>query len=163
MSSFAEAVPSILVIVVILLAIRNGRLKREKEVLAKQLSGMRNKEGEGNQESAAAKKTAEVGVVPTGHCCPNCHSGSTEIYKISQDQEVWICRACIQTWLVASPPASRTMAYSDNPGWACTIQNTSCPGCGSSKFEMRTYGGPWEYADTHSAHCGKLIRRLYEA
>jgi len=28
---------------------------------------------------------------------------------------------------------------------------------------MRTYGGPWEYADTHCAQCGKLIRRYDEA
>ena len=47
--------------------------------------------------------------------------------------------------------------------WTYESQNSSCPSCGSSEFEMRTYGGPWEYADTHCAQCGKLIRRYDEA
>jgi hypothetical protein len=44
--------------------------------------------------------------------------------------------------------------------WTYVDQNKSCPDCGSSEFEMRTYGGPLEYADTHCAKCGKLIRRF---
>ena len=49
MSSFAEAVQAILAIVVIGLAIQNGKLKREKELLFKQLCRMRDKEEGGNR------------------------------------------------------------------------------------------------------------------
>ena len=44
--------------------------------------------------------------------------------------------------------------------WTYTSPNTSCPDCGSTEFEMRSYGGPMEYADTHCAKCGRLIRRF---
>jgi tRNA(Ile2) C34 agmatinyltransferase TiaS len=47
-----------------------------------------------------------------------------------------------------------------NTQWTYTAQNASCPDCGSTEFEMRTYGGPMEYADTHCAKCGRLIRRF---
>jgi hypothetical protein len=51
-------------------------------------------------------------------------------------------------------------SYSANGRWTYAVQNTSCPECGCTVFEMRTYGGPLEYADTHCARCGKLIRRF---
>ena len=43
-----------------------------------------------------------------------------------------------------------------------TDQNTLCPSCGSTVFEMRTYGGSWDDADTHCAGCGKLIHSAWE-
>ena len=160
MSSFAEAVIAILVIAVIGLAIRNGKLKREKELLFKQLRRMRDKEERKNPELAATQETAEVQEIETGHSCPNCKSGLTEIYERSRDQEGWICRACNHTWLVLNPPRYSPVVPSGKSRWTYTIRNTSCPDCGCVEFEMRTYGGPWEYADTHCASCGKLIRRF---
>lgn len=160
MSSFAEAVQAILVIAVIGLAMKNSRLKREKEFLFKQLRGVRDKERENNEELSAPKETTEVSKIATGHSCPNCKSGSTEIYKRSRDQEVWICRACIQTWIVVNTSSSSPVVSSKDSPWGYTSPDKSCPDCGSNRFEMRTYGGPWEYADTHCAHCGKLIRRF---
>ena len=118
MSGFAEAVQAILVIAVIGLAIRNGKLKREKELLLKQQQRIRDKEQGENPELAAAQETAK------------------------------------------NPPRYSPVVSSGNSRWVYTIQNTSCPDCGSIEFEMRTYGGPWEYADTHCANCGKLIRRF---
>jgi hypothetical protein len=60
----------------------------------------------------------------------------------------------------ASLPCNSRVAPSANGLWTFAIQNTSCPDCGCTEFEMKTYGGPWEYADTHCAGCGKLIRRF---
>src|ERR1700674_2835831 len=117
MSSFAEVVQAILTIVVIGLAIRNGKLKREKELLFKQLCRMRDKEEGGKRELFAMQAKQEIAEVP----------------EVETDS--W------RTYMVQ-------------------IQNTSCPDCGSTEFEMRTYGEPWEYADTHCAKCGKLIRRF---
>ena len=48
-------------------------------------------------------------------------------------------------------------------GWTYTVQNTSCPECGSNEFECRTYGGSWDDADIHCAKCGRLIHRAWEA
>jgi hypothetical protein len=60
------------------------------------------------------------------------------------------------------PVPVQTLAsrHSANTGWTYTSPNTSCPDCGSTEFEMRTHGGPMEYADTHCAKCGRLIRRF---
>jgi ribosomal protein L37AE/L43A len=107
----------------------------------------------------------------TAHPCPNCKSGPTEIYERSRGGVGWICRACNHTWLVSSQshdrpvvPSANSLSWCGEPvpnsRWTFTIQNTSCPHCASKEFEMRTYGGPWEYADTHCAACGKLIRRF---
>jgi len=115
MSSFAEAVQAILAIVVIGLAIQNGKLKREKELLFKQLCRMRDKEEGEKPELFAMQAKQEIAEVPV------------------VETDSWL------TYMV---------------------QYTSCPDCGSAEFEMRTYGGPWEYADTHCAKCGKLIRRF---
>jgi hypothetical protein len=60
----------------------------------------------------------------------------------------------------ASSSGRDPVAPSGNGGWTYEAQNTSCPECGCTKFEMRTYGGPWEYADTHCDRCGRLIRRF---
>ena len=99
----------------------------------------------------------------TEHPCPNCKSGATEIYETSREGEGWICGACSHSWLVSSqPPYYRQVVPTANVWWTYTVQNQSCPDCGSTEFEMRTYGGPWEYADTHCAECGKLIHR-YDA
>lgn len=49
-----------------------------------------------------------------------------------------------------------------NREWTYTVQNASCPECGSDRFELRTYGGSWDDADTHCAKCGKLIHRAWE-
>jgi hypothetical protein len=60
----------------------------------------------------------------------------------------------------AAPTQFQKTAPSAKGLWTYVDQNKSCPDCGSSEFEMRTYGGPLEYADTHCAKCGKLIRRF---
>jgi len=60
----------------------------------------------------------------------------------------------------ADPARFQENAPSAQGLWTYVDQNKSCPECGSSEFEMRTYGGPLEYADTHCAKCGKLIRRF---
>jgi hypothetical protein len=59
----------------------------------------------------------------------------------------------------AAPARLQTTVRSGKGLWTYADQNKSCPDCGSHEFEMRTYGGPWEYADTHCAGCGKLIHR----
>jgi hypothetical protein len=59
----------------------------------------------------------------------------------------------------AAPKEFQTV-LSANRLWTYVDRNTSCPDCGSSEFEMRDYGGPSEFADTHCAKCGKLIRRF---
>ena len=115
MSRFAEIVQAILVISVIGLAVRNRKLKREKEILSEQLCRMREKEEGRNPEPVPMQATQ-----------------------------------------LESDP----VAPSADGLWTFPIQNTSCPDCGCTEFEMRTYGGPWEYADTHCAGCGKLIRRF---
>lgn len=117
-------------------------------------------------EAALKRRIKPAGYRPTSpeieteHPCPNCKSGPTEIYERSREGEGWICRACNHAWLVSSPSRYCPVAPSANPRWTYTVQNTSCPDCGSTEFEMRTYGGPWEYADTHCAKYGKLIRRF---
>jgi hypothetical protein len=60
------------------------------------------------------------------------------------------------------PAPAQTLAprHSAKTRLTYTFQNTSCPDCGSTEFEMRTYGGPMEYADTHCAKWGRLIRRF---
>lgn len=162
MGSLAEAA---LVIVAIALAIRNRTLKRENELLFKQLCGMRDR-GEGKNPELAAVQAkqvaAEVPTIETELFCPNCKSGPTELRERSCEGEGWICRACNHTWLVSSQPRYCPVAPATNSPreWTFTDQKTSCSDCGSTVFEMRTYGGPWEYADTHCATCGKLIRRF---
>jgi hypothetical protein len=125
MSSFAEAVQAILLIAVIGLAVRNWKLKREKELLFARL-----------QEKAEGRNLELVAVQAK--------------QEIAEGQE-------IET---ASVPRYSRAAPSANGLWIFAIQNTSCPDCGCTEFEMKTYGGPWEYADTHCAGCGKLIRRF---
>jgi transcription elongation factor Elf1 len=162
MGSLAEAA---LVIAVIALAIRNRTLKKEKELLFKQLCGMRDG-GEGKSPEPAAAQTkkvvSEVPKIETELFCPNCKSGPTEIYEGSREGGL-VCRACDHTWIVSNQPGYCPVVPSTNSPnreWTYADQNTSCPDCGSTEFEMRTYGGPWEYADTHCAKCGKLIRRF---
>lgn len=121
MSSSAEVVQALLVVVVIGLAMRNARLKREKELLSKQLGEMRTREEEGKGAERIAVEALNPGIaavpdIEKEHSRPDRDSGPAE----------------------------------------------SCPECGSTEFEMRTYGGPWEYADTHCARCGKLILRFDE-
>ena len=105
-------------------------------------------------------------VTETEQSCPNCKSGPTEIYERSREGEGWICRACNHRWLVSrqlvssQPHYHRRVAPAANGRRTYTVQNESCPDCGSTELEMRTYGGLWEYADTHCAECGKLIRRF---
>ena len=60
----------------------------------------------------------------------------------------------------ASSPGRVPAAPSGNGRWTYEAQNRSCPDCGCTQFEMRTYGGPWEYADTHCDRCGRLICRF---
>jgi hypothetical protein len=129
MDSLAEAA---LVIVVMALAIRNRTLKKEKELLFKQLCGMRDRGDRKNPELAALQAKQEIAEVP----------------KIRTENSF------------SSPNFESD--HSSGGRWTYESQNRSCPNCGSTVFEMRTYGGPWEYADTHCAQCGKLIRR-YDA
>ena len=125
MSSFAEAVQGILVIAVIGFAVRNWKLKREKELLFAQL---REKTEGRNPELVAMQAKQEIA-----------EGLEIETARLTRYSRV---------------------APSANGLWTFAIQNTSCPGCGCTEFEMKTYGGPWEYADTHCAGCGKLIRRF---
>jgi rubredoxin len=39
----------------------------------------------------------------------------------------------------------------------------SCPDCGPTELEMRTYGGSWDDADFHCAKCGRLIHPSWSA
>jgi hypothetical protein len=125
MSSFAEAVQALLIIAVIGLAVRNWKLKREKDLLFAQL---REKAERRNRDLVDTQAKQEIVAGPE-----------------------------IET---ASLPRYGRVAPSANGLWTFAIQNTSCPDCGCIEFEMKTYGGPWEYADTHCAGCGKLIRRF---
>ena len=125
MSSFAEEVQALLVIAVIGLAVKNWKLKREKELLFAQLG-----------EKAEGR--------------------TRDLVDMQAKQEI-VAGPEIDT---ASLPRYSRVAPSANGLWTFAIQNTSCPDCGCTEFEMKTYGGPWEYADTHCAWCGKLIRRF---
>jgi Zn finger protein HypA/HybF involved in hydrogenase expression len=129
MSSFAEVVQALLVIVVIGLAMRNARLKREKELLSRQLGEMQTKEEEKSPERIAATEAKQ---------------------EIAAASEIEKENSCTN----AAPLRGQR--------WTLAELNSSCPQCGSIEFEMRTYGGPWEYADTHCAGCGKLILRFDE-
>ena len=60
MSTSAEVVQAILTIVVIGLAIRNGKLKREKELLFKQLCRMRDKEEGENENYLLCKRSKRL-------------------------------------------------------------------------------------------------------
>lgn len=163
MSGSAE-VQTLLVIVVIALVVRNAWLKREKKLLYGQLCGMQGKGAGKSAELIATGKQEIAAEIKTEHSCPNCKSGPAEIYERSGDGESWICRACYHTWVVPHYcPVVPVTAPAPNRGWTFSDQNPSCPDCGSTEFEMRTYGGPWEYADTHCAMCGKLILRFDEA
>ena len=121
-----------LVIVLIGLAIRIRTLTKEKDVLFKELCRTREREPQTDREPVAIEVRQEI----------------AEVEGINTPR---------------SP--SRPNFESDHSSggrWTYESQNRSCPDCGSTVFEMRTYGGPWEYADTHCAMCGKLIRR-YDA
>jgi hypothetical protein len=120
-----------LVMVVAGLAIKNRTLEKQKELLFKQLCRMRDEEDGQNSEPPAVQMTRqEIAEAPK-----------------SEIENSYSCPN------VKSSPSANTR-------WTYTAQNASCPDCGSTEFEMRTYGGPWEYADTHCAKCGKLIRRF---
>jgi hypothetical protein len=121
---------AVLVIVVIWLALKNYTVKKEKELLFEQLCRMQDKEDGKNPELAAVQAKQEIAEVP----------------RIETDNSF----SCPN--LESSPSATSR--------WTYTVQNASCPDCGCTVFEMRTYGGPWEYADTHCGQCGKLIRRF---
>lgn len=41
---------------------------------------------------------------------------------------------------------------------ALTVNNTKCPKCGSTTFEMRNYDMMWHEGDIHCASCGTFIR-----
>jgi hypothetical protein len=64
------------------------------------------------------------------------------------------------TQSIPAPGQTLESGNSVNTRWTHRVRNTSCPDCGSTEFEMRTYGGPMEYADTHCAKCGRLICRF---
>lgn len=40
------------------------------------------------------------------------------------------------------------------------VNNTVCPECGSTEFEMRNYSMMWHDGDIHCAKCGRFIRRF---
>ena len=40
------------------------------------------------------------------------------------------------------------------------VNNTQCPNCGSTDFEMRNYDMAWHEGDIHCARCGRFIRRF---
>jgi ribosomal protein L37AE/L43A len=116
-------------------------------------------------EAALRRRIKPAGYRPTSpeieteHSCPNCKSGPAEIYERSLKGEGWICRACNHTWLV---PRYCPVVPFANSRWTYAAQNTSCPACGSTWFEYRTYRGSWDDADTHCAKCGKLIHPAWE-
>jgi predicted Zn finger-like uncharacterized protein len=161
--SFAEAV---LVLLVVGLAIWNRTLRRDKELLSEQLRGVRDKGNERKPELIGAqpeRAVAEVPRIETELFCPNCKSSLTEVDQKSRKGDGVVCPACNHSWSVSNQPRYRPVVPSindPNRGWTFADQKTSCPDCGSGEFEMRTYGGPLEYADTHCAKCGKLIRRF---
>jgi transposase-like protein len=109
----------------------------------------------GMYEAALRKSSRPASAeIETRPSCPNCKSGSTEIYETSREGQGWICRDCHDSWIV---PSDRRGVPSVIHQWSY-VHTTSCPGCGSTEFEMRTYGGSWDDADTHCARCGRLIQ-----
>ena len=114
--------------------------------------------------------------------CPNCKSGDCEVYETSLEGQGWICRDCNHTWRLGrggtQPVSKRRVCNSTwfprrsrtpKPVSTVGLQSTqpysvraSCPNCGSTEFEMRTYGGSWDDADTHCAKCGKLLQSAWE-
>jgi hypothetical protein len=56
--------------------------------------------------------------------------------------------------------ASEAVLSANGQEFSCP-GTTPCPDCGSTKLEMRTYGGSWDDADFHCARCGKLVRRAW--
>ena len=122
-----------LVIVLVGLAIRIRTLTKEKNALFKELCRIRDRE-------------------------PQTDRGPVDLQVRQKIAEV----ARINTPRSPSRPNVRS-SPSFSGRWTYESQNSSCLSCGSTEFEMRTYGGPWEYADTHCAQCGKLVRRYDEA
>jgi len=122
-----------LVIVLVGLAIRMRTLTKEKNALFEELCRMRDRE-------------------------PQTERGPVDLqvpHKIAEVARINAPRSPSRPNVRSSPSFSGR--------WTYESQNSSCLSCGSTEFEMRTYGGPWEYADTHCAQCGKLIRRYDEA
>ena len=118
--------------------------------------------------------------------CPNCKSEHCEVYETSLEGQGWICRVCNHTWFLGgggSPqpePVSKLRVCKSRwfprrrrePGPVLTpgLRSTEsyperalCPSCGSAEFEMRTYGGSWDDADTHCATCGKLVQPAWDS
>lgn len=56
--------------------------------------------------------------------------------------------------------APETVLSANGQEFSC-LEAKPCPDCGSTKLEMRTYGGSWDDADFHCAKCGKLIHRAW--
>jgi len=115
--------------------------------------------------------------------CPNCNSGNFEVYETSLEGQGWICRVCNHTYFLGrgGTPQSVSKLRVCNSRWFSRRSRTprpvstlglrstqpyseraSCPNCGSTEFEMRTYGGSWDDADTHCAKCGKLVQSAWE-
>jgi hypothetical protein len=122
-----------LVNVVLALALRNARLKRERELLSRQLAEMR---------------TGEAGKPATGKTV----EGKITEPAAPEAQQEPVAQPATTPLPFPPPPAARPRSFAD--------PNVSCPDCGSTEFEMRTYGGSWEYADTHCTRCGRLILRF---
>jgi uncharacterized Zn finger protein (UPF0148 family) len=40
------------------------------------------------------------------------------------------------------------------------VNNTKCPKCGSTEFELKNYSMMWHDGDIHCARCGEFIRRF---
>jgi hypothetical protein len=126
-----------LVNVVLALALRNARLKRERELLSRQLAEMR---------------TGEAGKPATGKRVEGKVTEGKITEPAAPEAQKTVAQPATTPLPFPSPPAARPRSFADT--------NVSCPDCGSTDFEMRTYGGSWEYADTHCARCGKLILRF---
>ena len=48
------------------------------------------------------------------------------------------------------------------PNSAFHVNNTTCPKCGSTEFELKNYSMMWHEGDIHCAKCGQFIR-YYDA
>jgi hypothetical protein len=83
-----------------------------------------------------------------------------EQIAVSMQAKAEIAKVPEMTQNIPAPVQTLESGHSANTRWTHTAHNTSCPDCGSTQFEMRSYGGPLEYADTHCAKCGRLIRRF---
>lgn len=122
-----------LVIVLVGVTIRIRTLIKEKDVLFRELCRMRDQEPQTDPDSVDLQVRPKI----------------AEVARIN------------------TPPSQSRPSVRSSPFYSGRLtyesQNSPCPSCGSTEFEMRTYGGPWEYADTHCAQCGKLIRHYDEA